>query len=197
MGLEDLLNSIPNNLRGHSVFLKLETLVTKYLENLNTNNVEQFSINEETLPVNTKIGISIMEFIDLVSYTNNLDEKKYFLNRLISMKSTEIILDELEKYLNIEFDRTLDENNIPKTFYSPKILKVTIESLTIQNININFEKIIKTMFDNLLYFVNYEMTLKNLILELELQIKTSIVISEIIPVKYTHINSNYYYYNKI
>lgn len=193
MGLEDLLNSIPNNLRGHSVFLKLETLVTKYLENLNANNIEQFSINEETLPVNTKIGISIMEFIDLVSYTNNLDEKKYFLNRLISMKSTEIILDELEKYLNIEFDRTLDENSIPKTFYSPKILKVTIESLTIQNININFEKIIKTMFDNLLYFVNYEMTLKNLILELELQIKTSIVISEIIPVKYTQINSNYYY----
>lgn len=128
------------------------------------------------------LEIAVTEFLDLVMFTESLEHKHYLKTRLLRMKSVEKVLWQIEKYAPIIFDKSEDlEYGLPegfnplKTRYSPRLLKVVIQSLTINNLAQNFVEIIDTMFANLLYFLEYELDIRELIYKLTVDIKKTVV----------------------
>jgi len=129
-----------------------------------------------------KLEVAVTEFIDLVMFTSSLEHKEYFKTRLLRLKSVEKVLWEIEKYAPLILDKTEDIDlggplgtNPLKTRYSPRLLKVVIDSLTITNLAENFVEIIDTMFANLLYFLEYELDINELIYNITVDIQKTIV----------------------
>jgi hypothetical protein len=126
-------------------------------------------------------------------FTSGDTHKHYLLKRLTSLKSVEKVLEEITKYLPIEFDREIDpETQLPKTSYTPRLLKVSMKSLTINNLSSNFIEIIDDMFSSLLYFIQYELTIQELIYKIEVGLQDTLYAEVVIPVKSIVVTSNYY-----
>lgn len=180
-------NNAPIELSEENIFYILHSLQEKY-EELYGNHIYE----KKDIPVQ-QIGQALSEFIDLVLFTSDNDKKHYILKRILSLKSASVLLYELEKYLPIKFNRDVDlETNTLKTFYSPRLLRVTIESLTINNLSSDFITVIDSMFNSLLYFLKYDMTIEELIYKFKLEIAPIYIETKTIPIKRIEIDSNYY-----
>lgn len=136
---------------------------------------------------------AVSEFIDLVLFTSTLETKDYIIARLSKLKSIEKLLQELERYLPIEFDYTIDpSDSLPKTRYSPRLLKVAVKSLTVNNLASNFINIIDSMFNQLLYFLQYDLNIQELIYNITVELKKEIFKVDHQPMKLITLTGDYY-----
>lgn len=186
-------NTIPISLSEENALQTLLVLQTEF-ELL----YGKSSITKGDVPVD-QIGQSISEFIDIIQFSLNLDFKNYILKRLLSLKSTTQVLAELNKYLPIRFtDLRMDSTGLSlethpnSTFYSPKILNLVMESLSIDNISYNFLDVIEVAFRNLLYFIEYKLTIEELIYNISIDINDTLSKRISIPIKRIVIEDPYY-----
>jgi hypothetical protein len=180
-------NLVPSDLSDRTLLSYLVQLQEAYNEKYGDTLHEMSDIPK------LQIGQAVEEFIDLVMFTSSLPNKQYILKRLLSLKSAEKVLEELENYLPIEFNRDFDpDTERPKTFYTPRLLKVTIKSLTVNNLSTDFLNIISSMFDSLLYFIQEELSIEELIYRFELSLEDINLKLKVIPVKRINLDFDYY-----
>lgn len=140
-----------------------------------------------------QLNVALDEFIDLVQFSNSLESKEYVVARLLRLKSSKKLLQEISSYLPIDFDFSIDPaDGIPKTDYTPKLLKISMKSLTISNISVDFLEVIDNMFNSLLYFLEYRLSVQELIYKISVDLNKSIVGSETIPMRYIKLDTNYF-----
>lgn len=178
---------IPINLSEENILTTLYSLQDRYEESYGNN------INDVSTIPKKQIGQAIAEFLELVLFVSSLEKKNYLLKRLLSLKSAEKLLNELENYLPIEFNRDLDlTTDRPKTFYTPRLLKVTIKSLTINNLSSDFISVIDSMFNSLLYFIEQELTIEEVIYRLKVDIEKTLIKTHLTKFKSINLDLNYY-----
>lgn len=164
---------IPEELADLPLMRTLERLVSSNPSIPGSNGDPNFDLySSSSYFTNPKHIYAIREFIDMVKYTASLDEKNYVFNRLIRMKGCEIVLDEIEKYYPIDFDRSIDpETNLPFTYYEPKMLKLTIQVLELDTIRYDFIQVILEMFDSILYFLDHDISIRDLIIRIRVRLE--------------------------
>jgi hypothetical protein len=180
-------NLIPTNLSEENIFKILYSLQNKYEQAYGTN------INSlDTIP-KKQVGQAISEFLDLVLFVSSADKKKYLLKRLLTLKSAEKLLNELENYLPLEFNRDLDTSTeLSNTYYTPRLLKVTIKSLTVNNLSSDFISLIDSMFKHLLYFIQLDLTIEEVIYRLQIDIERTLIKINLVKTKSITLDLDYY-----
>jgi len=175
---------IPVNLLDSNLITYLKILQAGY-------ETEELVYSKSDVPIEN-LNVAITEFIDLILFTSSLDKQNYIIKRLENLKSAEKLLNQLESYLPIDFDYSLDDEGLPSTRYSPRMLKVVMERLEINNLSSNFVDIIDNMFNQLLYFLEYKLTIKELVYNITVDIQKDVFIENIIPMKLIIIEDTYY-----
>lgn len=167
-------STIPKNLLDTNLYGYLDTLLNSISNKHVVSNLGDIKAKN--------LEVAVSEFLDLVMFTSQLDHKHYLKSRLLRLKSVEKVLWQIEKYAPIVFDVSEDlefglpeGENPPNTRYSPRLLKVVIQSLTINNLAQNFVEIIDTVFNNLLYFLEYELDIKELIYSLSVDLREAVI----------------------
>lgn len=186
------MNSIKVNSDRGSIVPKnlLDTNLYNYLDTLIQGLDNSGSVYELSDLKSKNLEVAVTEFLDLVMFTEKLEYKHYLKKRLLRLKSVEKVLWQIEKYAPIVFDSDIDpdyigteQEGILNTRYSPRLLKVVIQSLTINNLAQNFVEIIDSMFNNLLYFLEYDLDIKELIYNITVDLKSTVIGYTYTPVR--------------
>lgn len=114
----------------------------------------------------------IQLYLSIVNYNRSEAERRYITKRLLSMKSAEKVLWELEKYSNITYDISEDPDSPPllKIRYKPSLLKVTIESIETDQPE-SIIDILTALYAAILYFKDFNLHLTNLIIRLNVDLQ--------------------------
>lgn len=175
---------IPDGLKDSNLFSTLQKL-TEFLDT-----DSQFTDRLQS-PYNGSHAQALVEFLDVLKYVGTRADRDYVISRLSALKSTKRVLDELDQYLPIKFDRTLGVDGLPNTRYSPKLLKVTFKYLEVEALTYDFISIIDRVFESLLYFLDYEMNIDNLVIKLQADLEKEFIVVDYTPVSRTYFNTNY------
>lgn len=160
---------VPTDLLDSNLFQYFTTL----LESLNDKELVK---NLNDVPVK-ELEVAVTEFIELIMFTATLENKHYYKTRLLRLKSVEKVLWEIEKYSPLIFNKDVDRDPLTNdplrdpdtnrellmTRYSPRLLKVAIKEIEISTLAENFLDIIENLFSNLLYFLEYRISIEKLI----------------------------------
>lgn len=162
--MEDILklnetrtNIVPESLLGYKLFSDFELL---YSSRDNLDVIYQFS----ELPPHP-LSIAIEAYMKVVNFDMEPKVNRYIIKRLMSMKSAEEVLWEIERYTKVSFNVDIDTDGKPKTRYSPNELKVTIEEIETDRPEIILD-ILQALFAALLYYKRYSLLIENLIIRL-------------------------------
>lgn len=182
-------NSIPVNLEDSNLIMYLRKLQSQF------STTESLVYDKNDVPVD-QLNVAVTEFLDLVMFTSSSEHKHYILRRLERLKSVEILLDQLDSYLPIDFDYSTDpEDGLPKTDYSPRLLKVAFERIQVNNLASDFINIIDNMFNQLLYFIEYKLSINELIYNIVATLERDSFKVDVIPMKLINIEDTYYQVN--
>lgn len=162
--MEDILklnkkrpNIVPEALLGYKLFSDFELLYSKR-DNLDL--IYQFS----ELPPHP-LSIAIEAYIKVVNSNSDFRINRYIIKRLMSIKSAEEVLWELERYTKVSFNIYIDTDGKPKTRYSPNELKVTIREIETERPEVILD-ILQALFSALLYYKRYSLLIENLLIRL-------------------------------
>lgn len=170
---------VPKSLLGYKVFSDFDIL---YSNRDNSDIIYQFS----ELPPHP-LSIAIEAYMKVVNF--DMDEKvnRYIVKRLISMKSAEEVLWELERYTKIGFNTDIAIDGRPKTRYSPNELKVTIHEIETARPEVILD-ILKALFSALLYYKRFSILIENLLIRLNANIVKDSQTNNLIAYNITKLN---------
>lgn len=152
---------VPEALMGYKLFSDFSKL---YEGRDNLDLIYQF---DELAP--SSLSIAIEAYLNVVNFDRDYTTNRYILKRLMSMKSSEEVLWELERYTKVSFNISNDTDGKPKTRYAPKELKVTIYEIETDRSEVILE-ILSALFAALLYYKTYSLLIENLIIRLNVNL---------------------------